>query len=101
MIANKKRKEAAAEMDPDTAAKIIVRPYVTERTFEMAESHAKLCFIVDRTATKHEIAQAINTLYKKKALDVNTARTVYGKKAFVRFESVEKARDLATDIGML
>ena len=34
-------------------------------------------------------------------MNINTARTVYGKKAFVQFESVEKARDLATKIGML
>ena len=35
------------------------------------------------------------------AIDVNTARTISGKKAFVKFESLEKARDLATKIGML
>ena len=38
---------------------------------------------------------------KKKAIAVNTARTIYGKKAFVEFESVDIARNLATKIGML
>jgi len=28
-------------------------------------------------------------------------RTIYGKKAYVKFESTDKARDLATKIGML
>ena len=34
-------------------------------------------------------------------ISVNTARTVYGKKAFVQFGSIDKARDLATKIGVL
>lgn len=89
------------EMNSDTAAQIVIRPYITERTFEMVETEAKLCFIVKRTSTKKEIAEAIDVLYKKKVLDVNTARTIYGKKAFVRFENVEKARDLATNVGMI
>lgn len=88
-------------MSPDVAGRIIIRPYVTERTFEMVERESKICFIVDGRASKREIADAILVLYGKKALDVNTARTIYGKKAFVKFENAEKARDLATNVGML
>jgi len=47
------------------------------------------------------LKDAINTLYEQKVIGVNTARTIYGKKAFVEFESVDVARDLATKIGML
>jgi large subunit ribosomal protein L23 len=47
------------------------------------------------------IAEAVTTLYNENAVDVNTSKTVYGKKAFVKFESIEKTRDLATKIGML
>ena len=47
------------------------------------------------------IKDAINTLYEQKAVAVNTARKIYGKKAFVEFESVDIARNLATKIGML
>lgn len=90
-----------AKMNADTAAQIVIRPHVTERTFEMVETEAKICFIVRRTATKAEIAEAMNILYKKKVRDVNTARTIYGKKAFVRFESIAKAKDLATDVGVI
>ena len=88
-------------MNADVAAQIIIRPYVTERTFEMVETESKVCFLVARTATKKQIAEAVETLYRKKSFGVNTARTIYGKKAFVKFENAEKARDLATDIGML
>ena len=88
-------------MNIDQATKIIVKPYITEKTFAMVENENKICFIVERSASKLQIAEAVNTLYNEKVTNVNTARTIYGKKAFVQFESTEKARDLATKIGML
>ena len=88
-------------MTPEQAGKIIIKPHITEKTFTMVESESKICFIVERSASKPQIVEAINALYKEKATDVNTARTIYGKKAFVQFENTEKARDLATRIGML
>ncbi|ABK77493.1 ribosomal protein L23 [Cenarchaeum symbiosum A] len=80
---------------------MIIRPHVTEKTFAMVERESKVCFIVRNTASKPEIAEAISIMYGEKATGVNTARTIYGKKAFVQFGNVEKARDLATKIGML
>lgn len=88
-------------MNVDQANQIILKPYITEKTFAMVETESKICFIVNRSASKPDIAEAINTLYEQKAISVNTARTIYGKKAFVQFENTEKARDLATRIGML
>lgn len=88
-------------MNIDQASRIVIKPYITEKTFAMIESENKLCFIVERAATKSQISEAINTLYSEKTVTVNTARTIYGKKAFIRFETTEKARDLATKIGML
>ena len=54
-----------------------------------------------REASKPMIQDAVKTLYNENTISVETARTIYGKKAFVKFESVDKARDLATKIGML
>ena len=88
-------------MNVDQANKIILKPYITEKTFAMVENESKVCFIVERSASKPEIAEAIKLLYNQNATNVNTARTIYGKKAFVQFEDTEKARDLATKIGML
>ena len=88
-------------MNIDQAMKIIIKPYITEKTFTLVESESKICFIVERSATKPEIAEAIKTLYKENVTNVNTARTIYGKKAFVQFENTDKARDLAGKIGML
>ena len=88
-------------MNVDQASRIIVKPYITEKTFAMVENERKVCFIVERSASKPQIADAVKTLYKENVTNVNTARTIYGKKAFVQFENTEKARDLATKIGML
>ena len=88
-------------MKVEVASKIILNPYITEKTFELVEMQKKICFIVEKTATKLAIKDAINTLYEEKSISINTARTVYGKKAFVEFENVDIARDLATKIGML
>ena len=88
-------------MNIDEATDLILRPYITEKTFALVENEQKLCFIVKNTATKPKIIQAVKTLYNENVLDVNTARTIYGKKAYVKFESIDKARDLATKIGML
>ena len=88
-------------MNVDQATKIIIKPYITEKTFAMVENENKICFIVERSANKSQIAEAIKSLYSENVTKVNTARTIYGKKAFVQFESTEKARDLATKIGML
>ena len=88
-------------MNVDQASKIILKPYITEKTFALIENESKICFIVDKSASKPQIIEAVSALYNQKVTNVNTARTIYGKKAFVQFETTEKARDLATKIGML
>lgn len=88
-------------MNAEQARKVIIKPYITEKTFAMIENESKICFIAGLEASKGQIIEAVKALYNVKPTGVNTARTIYGKKAFVRFESAEKARDLATRIGML
>ncbi len=88
-------------MNVDQASKIIVKPYITEKTFAMVENESKVCFIVEISASKPQIAEAVKILFKENVTNVNTARTIYGKKAIVQFETTAKARDLATKIGML
>ncbi len=88
-------------MNTTEATKIIIRPHITEKTFALIEKDSRICFIVDSSANKSIIREAIKTLYEEEVIDINTAKTISGKKAFVKFESVEKARDLATKIGML
>tara|TARA_B110000014_G_scaffold117599_1_gene80752 strand:+ start:517 stop:783 length:267 start_codon:yes stop_codon:yes gene_type:complete len=88
-------------MNLEDATSIIIRPYITEKTFAMVENEQKICFLVEKEASKPMIEEAIKILYHENSISVQTARTIYGKKAFVKFESTDKARDLATKIGML
>ena len=88
-------------MNTEEANKIVIRPYITEKTFALVENEQKIVFLVNRESTKPRIIEAVKILYNENAIQIETARTVYGKKAFVKFESVDKARDLATNIGML
>ena len=88
-------------MKVSQANKIIINPHITEKTFELVETQKRICFIVEKTASKTAIKEAIKTLYEENPINVNTARTIYGKKAFVEFKSIDKARDLATKIGAL
>lgn len=83
------------------ASKIILATHSTEKLFPMVETEGKICFIVERSATKKQIAEAIKLLYEIDAISVNTARTPVGKKAFVKFKDAETARELAADMGIL
>ena len=85
----------------EEAQKILRRPYVTERTFEQIEKENKLCFLVDDRASKKQIASAVEALYEVGVRDVNTARTVKGKKAFVRLADEDSATELATKLGLV
>ena len=88
-------------MNPEEATKIVLKPYITEKTFALVEKESRICFIVKDTASKPKIMEAVKVLYNEEPTTVNTCRSVYGKKAFVKFQSIEKTRDLATKIGML
>jgi Ribosomal protein L23 len=53
-------------MNVDQAMRIIIKPYITEKTFAMVENESKICFIVEISANKSEISEAVTTLYKQK-----------------------------------
>ena len=88
-------------MRPDQASSIIIRPYVTENTFDRIEKENKLVFIVSDDATKNTIKQALSILYDVKVKAVNTTQTIQGKKAFVTFGDDYSALDLATKLGVM
>jgi len=88
-------------MNLEEATSVIIRPYITEKTFAMVENEQKICFLVTKDASKPTIREAVKILYNENTIEIQTSRTIYGKKAFVKFESTDKARDLATKIGML
>ncbi|MEM4311445.1 MAG: 50S ribosomal protein L23 [Nitrososphaerales archaeon] len=87
-------------MKVEDALKIIKRPYVTEKTLALVEKENKLVFLVNEEASKKEIKRAIKTLYGVEVSTVNTARTLYGKKAYVRLSPKYSANDLASKLGL-
>jgi len=91
----------SSNMTSEQAATLIVAPYVTEKTFNQIEKENKLAFIVTEKATKKQIIDAINILYEADIDEVNTTRTIRGKKAFVKFKTPEGARDLATKLALV
>ena len=58
-------------MNVETATKIILRPYVTEKTFALVENEQKICFLVQKEATKPEIKEAVKTLYNEDAVSID------------------------------
>jgi len=85
----------------DNIHSIILRPYITEKTFNLIEKENKLTFIVADSASKKDVNQAIKTMYESDVKEVNIFRTIQGKKAIVRFTKDDEARQLATKLGLV
>ena len=81
--------------------KIIKKPLITEKTFDLIEKENKLVFIVKRQANKNQIKRAIEKLHNVKVIKVNTIITPKGKKkAFVKLHPEYSAQDIAIDLGI-
>jgi large subunit ribosomal protein L23 len=89
------------QLSIEDARSILIQPYITEKTFNMIEKENKLIFIVRERSTKQLIREAMSVLYDVDVMDINTSRTVRGKKAAVKFKDPNGARDLATTLGLV
>jgi large subunit ribosomal protein L23 len=89
------------QLSIEDARSVLIQPYITEKTFNMIEKENKLIFIVRERSTKQLIRQAMSVLYDADVMDINTSRTVRGKKAAVKFKDPNGARDLATTLGLV
>ena len=85
----------------DNIHSIILRPYITEKTFNLIEKENKLTFIVADSASKKDVSEAIKTMYEGNVKEVNIFRTIQGKKAIIRFAKDDEARQLATRLGLV
>jgi large subunit ribosomal protein L23 len=63
---------------------VIVKPVVTEKTHKVAEHDRAYTFMVDKTANKIEIKNAVEKLFKVNVLGVRTMN-VTGKAVRFRF----------------
>jgi len=81
---------------------IIRRPLSTEKSIRMMETQNTLIFAVDARATKPEIKQAMELVFKAKVRRVNTYIHKKGeKRAYVKFSPETPAIDIATNLGLL
>ena len=83
-------------------SQVIKRPSATEKSIRMMESENKLIFVVQLRATKAEIKQAFEKMFKVKVTKVTTHITTKGeKKVFVTFSPETPAIDIATQLGLM
>jgi len=85
----------------DIASKIIIQPYITEKTFNIIEKENKLSFIVHGKANKKQIIESMKVIYDSEVMEVNTFNTIRGKKAIMKFRNTDGARSLATNLGLV
>lgn len=89
------------KIDSESANKIIIQPYITEKTFNIIEKENKLSFIVPSKSTKKQIVESMKVIYDTDVAEVNTFNTIRGKKAIMKFKNAEGARQLATNLGLV
>lgn len=97
----KGKKMNKSEISIEKANTLFIQPYVTEKTFNIIEKENKLTFIVSEKSTKREIIDAMRLVYEADVSEVNTAKTIQGKKAIIKFKSEGGARELATRLGLV
>lgn len=80
---------------------IIIRPLITEKTFDLIENENKLVFYVHKAANKSQIKNAFEKIHGVKVIKVNTLITPRGeKKAFIKISPEKSAQDIAIDLGI-
>ena len=95
-----------------TVYNVIRRPLITEKALTSREVEGSLVFEVAVNASKSEVKQAVETLFKVKVASIRTVKVVgkerkrgkYAgflpdwKKAYVRLKAGEKVPDFAAEI---
>jgi len=82
--------------------KVIKYPLSTEKAIRLMESENKLIFVIDNSATKQQVKEAVEELFKAKVIKVNTVKDIKGgKRAYVKFAFDTPAIDIATKLGLM
>ena len=80
---------------------VIIMPWLTEKTMEARTKQNRIEFIVRRSATKKQIARAVETIFEVEVDSVNVRNTKHGKHASVRLAEGYDAEDAAMRLGAL
>jgi large subunit ribosomal protein L23 len=81
---------------------VIMHPIMTEKAIALIEKENKMVFIVEKNATKKEIADDVEKSYNVKVDKVNVLITPQGrKKAYVKLQKGYSADDLAAKLKII
>jgi large subunit ribosomal protein L23 len=80
--------------------KVLLHPYVTEKSLNHMEIGNRLEFIVHRKASKDQVKRAFEALYEAKVTKVNTRILGDGKHAIIKLAEPGKAEEIGMRIGI-
>lgn len=81
---------------------VIKHPLSTEKSIRLMEAENKLIFVVSERASKKDIKDAAESIFKAKVEKVNTFISNTGqKRAYIKFTKQFPAIDIATQMGMM
>ncbi|MFZ8800712.1 MAG: 50S ribosomal protein L23 [Candidatus Nanopusillus sp.] len=81
---------------------VILYAELTEKGMYLLDKYNKVIFIVNRSATKKDIKEAVEKLFNVKVKKVNTLVDYKGKKkAYVTLEKEYKAQDVLSKLGLI
>jgi large subunit ribosomal protein L23 len=81
---------------------VLKYPFVTEKAMMLLESQNKLQFLVEREATKNQIAKEIEKSFGQEVRSVRTVMTTKGqKKAVISFKNDKAAEEVLSRLGIM
>jgi large subunit ribosomal protein L23 len=81
---------------------VILYAELTEKDMYLLDKYNKVVFIVNRSATKKDIKEAVEKLFNVKVKKINTLIDYKGrKKAYVTLEKEYKAQDILSKLGLM
>jgi len=80
---------------------VLKYPLSTEKSIKLIGTENKIVFIVDNDATKTQIKEKFESLFKVKIIKVNTLIDKGRKKAYIKLASENPATDVATQLGLM
>jgi len=81
---------------------VIKYPLSTEKSIRQIEFDNKLVFAVHARATKSDVKQAVEELFKVKVIKVNIQNSFQGeKRAYVKLSPEHLASDVSAELGLI
>ena len=80
---------------------VLKYPLSTEKSVRLIGTENKIVFIVDNDATKKQIKEKFENLFKVKIIKVNTLIDKGRKKAYIKLAPENPATDVATQLGLM